>query len=110
MPEPTIAMELGGNRAIRKRDRAVADASASPSIIFDNRLLECRMNAGVNQRAAAELLGISRPTLSMWESGRSLPTARYLDMMMLHYGVTREALYPDGDIREQIWGYEEPGT
>jgi transcriptional regulator with XRE-family HTH domain len=50
-------------------------------------LRQARRWADVSQKAAAERLGISRPTLSDWENGKAEPLAVDLERLALLYGL-----------------------
>lgn len=47
-----------------------------------------RVNAGLDQRAAAERLGITPETLSRWEKGKSFPTVPQITKIEKLYGTT----------------------
>lgn len=47
-----------------------------------------RVNAGLQQKEAAEKLGISNKTLSSWENGGSFPTADKIPEICELYGVS----------------------
>lgn len=44
----------------------------------ENMLFECRRKAGITQQEAADFLGVSRQTLSKWETGKSTPDGVFL--------------------------------
>lgn len=46
------------------------------SLILKNRLKEARTQAGLSQAALAELVGVSRNTISSIETGQFCPTAK----------------------------------
>lgn len=50
-------------------------------------LAAARVNAGLNQREAAEKLGICLATLVNWETGRTFPTARKIQLLCHLYEV-----------------------
>lgn len=50
-------------------------------------LKAARVNRGLTQGAAAKLIGISRTTLSSWESGRSFPTVLQLSAIESAYNI-----------------------
>ena len=47
-----------------------------------------RVNLGLDQRTAAEMIGITPETLSSWERGRSFPTVPQITKIENLYGVT----------------------
>ena len=59
-------------------------------------LKAARVNAGLGQKEAANLLKISNSTLSAWENGRSFPNAKKLEDICELYGVSYNNLifYP----------------
>lgn len=56
----------------------------------------CRVNAGVSQQEAAELLGVSRTTLWAWETGSTSPDAKKLRRMSEIYGCRVAELLKEG--------------
>lgn len=50
-------------------------------------LAACRVNAGLDQKDAAEQLGISNKTLCSWEKGESQPKADKIPEICELYGV-----------------------
>lgn len=48
----------------------------SPKLVFKNRLKEARTEAGLSQGELAEVVGVSRNTISSIETGQFNPTAR----------------------------------
>lgn len=47
-----------------------------------------RVNAGLDQKKAAELIGITPETLSNWERGRSFPTVPQISKIEEAYNTT----------------------
>lgn len=45
-------------------------------LVLKNRLKEARMEAGLSQSALAEMVGVSRNTISSIETGQFSPTAK----------------------------------
>ena len=64
-------------------------------------LRAARVNAGFIQSEAAEILGVSKPTIIRWERGESLPNIRQFQQMCVLYGCTPEELNIL-DIRDDI--------
>ncbi len=56
------------------------------------RLKECRIAAGMTQQYVALTLGVKAPSVSNWESGKTLPTADNLIALSNLYGVTIDYL------------------
>ena len=47
-----------------------------------------RVNAGLDQKKAAEKLGITPETLGSWERGKSFPTVPFITKLENLYGVS----------------------
>ena len=64
-------------------------------------LLNARKSKGLTQEAAAEKLGVSRQTVSKWETGETLPDIRQSKRLAVLYGVTLDELIDfDAGVRE----------
>lgn len=50
-------------------------------------LKSARVNKGLNQQEAADILGVSRTTLQSWETYKSFPTVAQLPAIEKAYGV-----------------------
>ena len=48
----------------------------APKLILKNRIKEVRQNAGLSQGELAQLVGVSRNTISSIETGQFSPTAK----------------------------------
>ena len=48
----------------------------TPKLVFKNRIKEERQNAGLSQGDLAQLVGVSRNTISSIETGQFSPTAK----------------------------------
>ena len=55
-------------------------------------LKAARVNAGLSQKEAAILLGISNKTLCSWENGKTFPDQPMIDKICVLYGVTYDML------------------
>ena len=51
-------------------------------------LFGARKNTGLTQEAVAEKLGVSRQTISKWETGETLPDIRQSKRLAVLYGMT----------------------
>ena len=51
-------------------------------------LKAARVNAGITQEKAAEMIGISRSLIQNWERGKSFPDAMHLKKIETAYGVS----------------------
>ena len=68
-----------------------------------NHLFDARKNKGLAQEAVAEKLGVSRQTISKWETDETLPDIRQWQRLALLYGVSLDVLMEfDLDISEGI--------
>lgn len=64
-------------------------------------LLNARKSKGLTQEAAAEKLGVSRQTVSKWETGETLPDIRQSKRLAALCGVTLDELIDfDAGVRE----------
>lgn len=55
-------------------------------------LKAARINADLDQKSAAEKLGVSNKTLCNWEKGRTMPNIKNIDAICQLYGVTYDNL------------------
>ena len=66
-----------------------------------NSLFRARRKSGLSQEAVAERLGVSRQTVSKWETDETLPDIRQSKKMAVLYGVSLDELIDfDMDMRE----------
>ena len=66
-----------------------------------NHLFQARQKRGLSQEEVAEKLGVSRQTISKWETGETLPDIRQSKRLALLYGVSLDELIDfDLDVRE----------
>ena len=66
-----------------------------------NSLFHARKSCGLSQEEVAEKLGVSRQTISKWESGETLPDIRQSKKMSLLYKVSLDDLIAfDVDVKE----------
>lgn len=61
--------------------------------IISEGMCKMRKQSGLGQDAAAAKLGISRSTLSMWETGQSMPQTDKLPKIAALYGCTIDELF-----------------
>ena len=66
-----------------------------------NNLFNARKQKGLTQEAVAEKLGVSRQTVSKWETDETLPDIRQSKHLAVLYGLTLDELIDfDLDVRE----------
>lgn len=66
-----------------------------------NHLFQARKRRGLSQEEVAETLGVSRQTISKWETGETLPDIRQSKRLAALYGVTLDELIDfDAGVRE----------
>lgn len=52
------------------------------------RIKEIRVESGLSQERFGNILSVSQDTVSLWEKGKSVPTAEYLIAMAKHFDVS----------------------
>jgi len=65
-----------------------------------NNFKRFRKCAGLKQVDAAARLAVAQSTISMWETGESLPRAELLPKIAALYGCTIDDLYGEGSIAD----------
>lgn len=66
-----------------------------------NSLFHARKRCGMSQEEVAGKLGVSRQTVSKWETDETLPDIRQAKRMALIYGVSLDELITfDADVKE----------
>lgn len=66
-----------------------------------NSLFHARKRCGMSQEEVAEKLGVSRQTISKWETDETLPDIRQAKRMAVLYGVSLDDLITfDADVQE----------
>lgn len=66
-----------------------------------NSLFHARKRRGMSQEEVAERLGVSRQTVSKWETDETLPDIRQAKRMAVIYGVSLDELITfDADVKE----------
>lgn len=64
-------------------------------------LFQARKRKGLSQEAVAEKLGVSRQTISKWETDETLPDIRQAKKLAVLYGLTMDELIEfDADVQE----------
>lgn len=61
------------------------------------KIYTCRKKAGLSQEALAEKLGVSRQSVSKWETGESVPEISKLPILANIFNVTTDWLLSESD-------------
>ena len=61
-------------------------------ITLARRIREVRTEAGLTQAQFGKMLSVSQDTVSLWEKGKSAPTAEYLTEICKLFGVSADDL------------------
>ncbi|MCL2694450.1 MAG: helix-turn-helix domain-containing protein [Oscillospiraceae bacterium] len=67
---------------------------------FNEKLQQLRKEKGMSQEGLAELLDVSRQTVSKWESGQSYPETEKMIALSEIFGVTLDSLIKDGEMKQ----------
>jgi len=67
---------------------------------FYEKLQKLRKEKGLSQEELAEMLGVSRQSVSKWESGVTYPETEKLLIISEIFGVTLDSLLKDGDMEK----------
>ena len=65
-----------------------------------NHLYNARKKSGLSQEDVAAKLGVSRQTISKWESCQSYPDFQRLVLLSDYFGLTLDELVKDVDVQE----------
>lgn len=71
---------------------------------FATRLRECRDRKRVNQAQVADVLKVTKSTISLWENGDTLPDAKAVSALAQYYGVSCDYLLCCTDSTEGMNG------
>ena len=52
------------------------------------RIKEIRLDRGLSQQRMGEILSVSQDTISLWEKGKSVPTAEFLILIARNFEVS----------------------
>ncbi len=83
----------------------VVQTLGGKSMNLGNNLFDARKKSGLSQEEVAEKLGVSRQTISKWETDETLPDIRQAKRLALLYGLSLDELISfDMDIKalEQV--------
>ena len=67
-----------------------------------NTLRRLREQRGLTKEEAAAELGVSRQSVSQWESGKTFPSVKKQIVLSRLYEVPMEQLYPEGEVQVGI--------
>ena len=68
---------------------------------FGDNLFKIRKTSGLSQEAVASKLGVSRQTISKWETGETLPDIHQSKQLAVLYGVSLDELVDfDADVKK----------
>ena len=59
-------------------------------IIVAERIKEIRTERGLNQSDFGKSISVSQDTISLWEKGKSLPTAEYIILICKKYNTSAD--------------------
>ena len=62
------------------------------TIEIGKRIKEIRIEHKLSQKEMGTILAVSQDTISLWEKGKSVPTAEYLIAIAQHFQVTTDYL------------------
>lgn len=71
---------------------------------FGQWLAGLREEAGLTQEDAALRIGISRPQLARWETGRSTPTIESMDAIAAAFGIDQSIVLKNLGYEIENWG------
>ncbi|BDG17562.1 ImmA/IrrE family metallo-endopeptidase [Thermus brockianus] len=66
--------------------------------VLARKLKEAREQRGLTQEAVAQILGVSRETVALWEGGARIPSLLYLGDLAKLYGVKEESFLTQGPL------------
>ena len=67
---------------------------------FNEKLIELRKSKHLSQEELGHEIGVSRQTVSKWESGQSYPDFQRLVLLSDYYGLTLDELVHDLDVQD----------
>lgn len=77
---------------------------------LNEKIYWCRKKAGLSQEALAEMIGVSRQSISKWETGESSPEISKLPLLAKAFQVTTDWLLSQDGIPEEAPAPEAPVT
>ena len=86
-------------KAEAKKKGLKYSSTKNKEAMFPSRLRELRADAGISQEALSKILGCSKSTLGLYETGDTLPDAKTLEAMAAHFVVGADYLLCLSDIK-----------
>jgi Zn-dependent peptidase ImmA (M78 family)/transcriptional regulator with XRE-family HTH domain len=83
---------------------------ANPGHLFAQKLREARERNGLTQEQVAQVLGVSQELVSLWETGRRVPSAFHLSRLVGLYGINSESLFNNRPLEyasEDLFAFQE---
>jgi len=83
---------------------------ADPGQLFSQKLREARERNGLTQEQVAQVLGVSQELVSLWETGKRVPSAFHLSRLVTLYGIDSESLFGDKPLEyanEGLFAFQE---
>jgi Zn-dependent peptidase ImmA (M78 family)/transcriptional regulator with XRE-family HTH domain len=83
---------------------------ANPGQLFAQKLREARERNGLTQEQVAQVLGVSQELVSLWETGRRVPSAFHLSRLVSLYGINSESLFDNRPLEyasEDLFTFQE---
>lgn len=74
-------------------------SDANKNALFPTQLRNLRKEKGVSQDELSKILGVSKSTVGLWETGDTLPDARSLHDLAVYYEVSADYLLGLSDIK-----------
>ena len=59
-------------------------------ILIGKRIKDIRKENGLSQQKLGEILAVSQDTISLWEKGKSVPTAEYLIAIAKQFDISTD--------------------
>ena len=75
---------------------------------FSDKIQALRKDKRLSQEELAEMMQVSRQSVSKWESGQSYPETDKLIILSEIFGVTVDSLLKDGDVRQEENRFSTP--
>lgn len=69
---------------------------------LNEKIFYCRKKAGLSQEALAEAIGVSRQSISKWETGEASPEIGKLPLLAAAFGVTTDWLLSQEPVEEDV--------